>query len=216
MLPPGLLEADIFCGLARNVATASGTGVAGDVIAQLMAARGGQKKTKLQPKQPFRLDGRRTVALGAFNAAYTGAFQHFYFPHLNQCLDSPLARLAVNQGIFIPFLYYPILLWLVPLIRGRTARERARLRSNIHVRKLIPRNWAFWLPLQFIQFKFIPAQAQVVFCSMVGLVWSILLSCFASGSNSNNNSNNSAETTKSTSATDCPTTPINNSPAPTA
>jgi hypothetical protein len=37
-------------------------------------------------------------------------------------------------------------------------------------------NWAVWIPVQIINFRFIPAHLQVLYVNMVGLFWNSYLS----------------------------------------
>ena len=38
------------------------------------------------------------------------------------------------------------------------------------------RNWCFWLPVQFVQFNFIPAEFNVTFTAAFGVIWNAILS----------------------------------------
>ena len=153
-------EAEIF-GFAKDIATAAATGATGDLIAQLAAKKRKESAFQLQDgnemlSAPFEmdlsdLDLRRTAAYGCFAAGYTGAFQHVLFDNLQERISDPVERLAINQGLIIPLVYYSLLVWLVPKLRARSPEEEVELRGNINVQKMIPRNWAFWVPLQFIQ-----------------------------------------------------------------
>ena len=181
-------------GFAKDVLTASVMGGAGDIIAQFAE----QKKASssmdgndlLLPKEiaaassadeSFDLDLRRTLSYASFAAAYTGGFQHFLFAGLSETIADPLVRTGLNQGLIIPLCYYSLLVLFIPKLRARSQREEETLRSNIDVKKMIPRNWLFWVPLQWIQFTFIPMDLQVVYCSALGLVWNIILSLMTAG-----------------------------------
>lgn len=37
-------------------------------------------------------------------------------------------------------------------------------------------NWALWVPAQFLNFRFVPAQYQVLFSNVVALAWNVYLS----------------------------------------
>ena len=82
--------------LTRNVLTASGTGITGDLIAQLLASKSSSGAGNTAAGAPLGeccwWDARRTMALGTFSAAYTGAFQHYFFPQLNAVVGSPALR----------------------------------------------------------------------------------------------------------------------------
>lgn len=188
LMPTGL-EGEAF-GLAKDILTAAVTGASGDIIAQLAekqktdAAKGDTSWFPLadELEEPFfELDVRRSASYATFAAAYTGAFQHFLFANLQEALPDPVTRLAVNQGLIIPLCYYTLLLLVLPKLRATSVEEEEQLRSSINIQKMIPRNWAFWVPLQFIQFNFIPTEFQVVYCSFLGLIWNVCLSLFTAG-----------------------------------
>jgi Mpv17 / PMP22 family len=181
ILPTGL-EGEAF-GFIKDSLTAAVTGGAGDVIAQLAAKQSKQgDNTGIEiSDEPFELDVRRTLSYATFAAGYTGAFQHALFANLQESIPEPLVRLALNQGLIIPLCYYSLLVWLVPKMRATSMEEEERLRSSINVLQMIPRNWAFWVPLQFIQFAYIPTEYQVIYCCFLALIWNVILSFFTSG-----------------------------------
>jgi Mpv17 / PMP22 family len=176
----------------KDVAMAGATGGTGDIIAQLVA-----EKKRVDGKEEdinggdiaffaeadnFELDVRRTLSYTAFAALYTGGFQHFLFSNLQEALPDPIVRVAVNQGLIIPLCYYSLFIFLVPKLRARSKEEEEEIRGSINLMKMIPRNWAFWVPLQFVQFNFIPMEFQVIYCSFLGLIWNVCLSFFTAGS----------------------------------
>lgn len=182
------LEGEAF-NLVKDVLTAGATGATGDIIAQLAEKKKGDMEGEGEGsivffEEPFELDARRSIAYGSFAAGYTGAFQHFLFSNLQETIPDPIVRVVINQGLIIPLCYYTLLVWLVPKLRARSNGEEDELRGSINVKKMIPRNWAFWVPLQFIQFNFIPMEFQVIYCSFLGLIWNICLSLLTAGSGS--------------------------------
>ena len=178
-------------GFVGDIATAGITGGIGDYIAQLYEAPKSTSTPGAEApnKSKFVFDYRRTIAYGTFAGVYTGGFQHLWFSRLCQKYPNPTVQLAINQGLAIPLLYYPILLWMVPKMRARSVQEKIALRKNIDVKAMIPKNWAFWLPLQFIQFRFVPVKFQIAYCSICGLIWKVILSVLTAGSASNADKN---------------------------
>ncbi|CAB9511716.1 Peroxisomal membrane protein 2 [Seminavis robusta] len=185
MIMPTGFEGELF-GLLKDTLTAGATGGAGDVIAQLAdKSRNNDEDDKdfffSEEKEPFDLDVRRTLSYATFAAGYTGAFQHVVFANLQETFSDPVIKLALNQGLIIPLCYYSLFVFLVPKLRARSAAEEETLRSSIDVFAMIPKNWLFWVPLQFIQFNYIPTEFQVIYCSFLGLIWNIILSFLTSG-----------------------------------
>jgi len=192
----GDFEFEAF-GFAKDVLTAAVTGGSGDIIAQLAEKKKASmdKSNSLLPseiaeavaEEPFELDIRRTLSYATFAAGYTGGFQHFLFSNLQENIADPLVRTGLNQGLIIPLCYYSLLVWSIPKLRATSQDEEEQLRANIDVKKMIPRNWMFWVPLQFVQFTFIPTELQVAYCSVLGLVWNIMLSLMTAGPSNTQN-----------------------------
>ena len=179
---PNLLDQFTDPLLLQHMATGGALAFAGDVIAQSLLSEDEEKS--IPPKD---WDVIRTNAFVVFGALYTGGAQHFIFNYLNNSFDEPLARLAMAQFFFIPFCYYPTFLFMTPTLRAGWeygfGSEEAKTRQGqlfSEVANKIPptllRNWCFWLPVQFIQFNFIPAELNVTFTAAFGVVWNAILS----------------------------------------
>mmetsp|Transcript_11264 Transcript_11264/g.24024 ORF Transcript_11264/g.24024 Transcript_11264/m.24024 type:complete len:258 (-) Transcript_11264:600-1373(-) len=174
--------------LYQHMATGGVLAFAGDVIAQSLLSEANKEANK-KSIPPEDWDVVRTAAFTAFGALYTGGVQHFIFGYLNTSFDEPLVRLGLAQFFFIPFCYYPTFLAMVPALRagwespnGFNSPE-AKLRQNelfTDVAGKIPstlvRNWFFWIPVQFVQFNFIPMDAQVTYAAAFGVIWNAILS----------------------------------------
>uniref|UniRef100_A0A7S3P9H4 Peroxisomal membrane protein MPV17 n=1 Tax=Amphora coffeiformis TaxID=265554 RepID=A0A7S3P9H4_9STRA len=173
--------------VARDMATGGALSMTGDFLAQsLTANKNNVGEEAIQGNNNNFLvdewDVVRTAAMGTFGALYTGGAQHFIFNFINEQVHDPIHRLALAQFCFIPFLYYPTYLLLVPALRSLAApdpeAERTRLRNQVLERlpATLVRNWSFWVPVQFIQFSMVPPELQVTYCAAFGVVWNAILS----------------------------------------
>jgi hypothetical protein len=90
--------------------------------------------------------------------------------------------LASQLGI-VPFLYYPVFFTLTGSLQGLTYRE-SWTRAADNFPKLMKRNLLFWIPVQFVQFGFVPEDLQIPFLSMAGLCWTFILSMAAGSARS--------------------------------
>ena len=187
----------------QHMATGAALAFAGDVIAQsLLSSEHGKNDNQQQQSYqqlisipPKDWDIARTSSFVAFGALYTGGCQHFIFDYLNTNFDEPMLRLAMAQFFFIPFCYYPTFLAMTPTLRagweyGFGTKEATLRRKELFndVAGKIPstliRNWCFWLPVQLIQFNFIPANHHVTFTAAFGVVWNAILSWSTASSTS--------------------------------
>ena len=160
----------------EHVATGGALACVGDVMAQTLTGRSNKNELQVPPQDWDRV---RTGALAVFGAGYTGGVQHFIFQFLNGSVDDPIQRLLLAQFVFIPFCYYPAFVATVPALRAAFGEEdREQLVQDILGRlpATLVRNWTFWIPVQYIQFNYIPADLQVTYCAMFGVVWNAILS----------------------------------------
>jgi hypothetical protein len=150
-------------------------------------------------------DLRRAVSFATFDMAYR-ALQHMAFPilemHLHGELSTelidmigfhsiqnhakylgPLEQTLASQLGIVPFIYYPVFFSLTGYIQGLTM-EQTILRARQNFVPLMKRNLLFWIPVQFVQFAFIPHELQIPFLSACGLCWTFILS-MAAGSTRN-------------------------------
>jgi hypothetical protein len=170
--------------LYTQMATGGVLAVAGDALAQKKAG----EKT---------YDERRAVSFMAFDMAYR-ALQHVAFPLIVanchgqyggavlktvglSCDTSILAAVEgtmVNQLAIVPFLYYPVFFTFTALIQGLDMEEGYQ-RARSKFLPLMQRNLMFWVPIQFIQFRFVEENLQIPFVCVAGLIWTIILSTVA-------------------------------------
>jgi len=169
--------------IQTKIATAATLAMTGDLIAQ--SAETGPYDTK------------RGLSFGLFDAIYRGGFQHYLFPVINGAfsgalllkllptsdehivaLFAALERTIANQLVVVPLVYYPLFFSLTGLVQGLTTDETlARAREKFV--PLIQRNLQFWLPVQMVQFEYVPEELQVTWVALFGLVWKIILSSLA-------------------------------------
>ena len=172
-----------------KMVTGATLAVCGDAIAQRKASR-------------EEYDVPRASSFAVFDMAYR-ALQHFSFPvlttHLQgqflggisslllaNYLSGPEALHAAasmeqtlgSQLIIVPFLYYPAFFSLTGAMQGLDAASSFK-RAQENFLPLMKRNLLFWIPVQFVQFGFIPEDLQIPFLSCAGLAWTFILSISA-------------------------------------
>lgn len=125
-----------------------------------------------------RWDYKRTIGFGAFGAIVSLVW-HYLLPILYDiCPYSAAMRLCIWQGTVIPFFYYPMFYICTGFIRGQNFTEALdNMKRNYFV--TYRRGLCFWGPTQYLQFKIIPLEWQVVYVSILGFVWNFILSLTA-------------------------------------
>ena len=179
--------------LPTKMMTGATLAVAGDAIAQSQ-----------KPDEPY--DVRRASSFAVFDMAYR-ALQHISFPVIiQQCQGQLLGGAAsvllagqaaseqlhnaaameqtlASQLIIVPFLYYPAFFALTGAMQGLDV-EGSINRAKENFLPLMQRNLLFWIPVQFVQFGFVPTELQIPFLSCAGLAWTFILSVAAGSAKS--------------------------------
>jgi len=171
--------------LPTKMLTGATLAVAGDAIAQA--------------REPAPYDQRRAVSFAAFDMAYR-ALQHAAFPaivghfhgqymasaaslifsqyYLPLDFAAALERVFTSQLGIVPFLYYPVFFALTAWVQGLGVQGGVERAKTMFV-PLMSRNLLFWLPIQYVQFSFVPEDLQIPFLSVAGLFWTFILSVLA-------------------------------------
>ncbi|XWS65274.1 hypothetical protein CRYUN_Cryun05aG0079300 [Craigia yunnanensis] len=82
-------------------------------------------------------------------------------------------RLLLDQFLFAPIFIGVFLSTLVTL-EGRPSQVVPKLQQEWFSAVLA--NWQLWIPFQFLNFRFVPQQFQVLAANFIALVWNVILS----------------------------------------
>nr|GMD21376.1 protein sym-1-like [Ipomoea batatas] len=124
------------------------------------------------------LDGKRTFLFTFLGLVLVGPTLHFWYLYLSRLVTTPGAsgaffRLLLDQFIFAPIFIGVFLSTLVTL-EGRASQVIPKLQQE-WVSSVLA-NWQLWIPFQFLNFRFVPQQFQVLAANLVSLVWNVILS----------------------------------------
>jgi hypothetical protein len=186
--------------LATKMATGAALATTGDAIAQ--------------GREDEDYNAARGASFAAFDMTYRAA-QHYLFPIIvefcrgqyllgtmaaigaAQLFDIPalaaMERSLASQLIIVPFMYYPVFFTFTGLMQGLTFDEGLE-RAKENFIPLMKRNLLFWIPVQYVQFAYIPTDLQIPFLSCAGLAWTFLLSLLAGSAKKYSNDNPEHET----------------------
>ena len=171
--------------LPTKMMTGAALATAGDAIAQ------GREDDDYDPS--------RGASFAAFDMIYRAA-HHWLFPIIvelcrgqyllgaagavgaAQLFDlsilTAMERSLASQLIIVPFLYYPVFFTFTGYMQGLNFEEGLD-RAKQNFVPLMKRNLLFWIPVQYVQFCYIPTDLQIPFLSCAGLAWTFLLSVLA-------------------------------------
>jgi hypothetical protein len=183
--------------LPTQLVTGGVLAVLGDAVAQ--TNNNSQKDGTTTKRTNSSYDHRRAISFMTFDMAYR-VVQHCVFPWITthchgQYLEAILHTMGisssllsfdasfgaaiegtmVNQLVIVPFFYYPVFFAVTALVQGLTFSEGCQRAQSMWV-PLLQRNLAFWIPVQFVQFRYVEESLQIPFVCVAGLCWTIILS----------------------------------------
>ncbi|GAU44864.1 hypothetical protein TSUD_329200 [Trifolium subterraneum] len=123
-------------------------------------------------------DLKRTFLFTLLGVVLVGPTLHFWYLYLSKLVtlsgtSGALLRLVIDQFIFAPIFIGVFLSSLVTL-EGRPSQAVPKLKQEWFSAVLA--NWQLWIPFQFLNFRFVPQQFQVLAANVVSLVWNVILS----------------------------------------
>eukprot|EP00462_Mataza_sp_D1_P017803 CAMPEP_0175153486 /NCGR_PEP_ID=MMETSP0087-20121206/19766_1 /TAXON_ID=136419 /ORGANISM="Unknown Unknown, Strain D1" /LENGTH=268 /DNA_ID=CAMNT_0016440175 /DNA_START=19 /DNA_END=825 /DNA_ORIENTATION=+ len=121
---------------------------------------------------------QRLLNMGIMGGIIIGPTLHVWYGVLNRVFVSQttagaVTRMAADQAVFAP-LFIPVIFGYIFAVEGRLGDLEQHLRNNWWDTTLT--NWTLWIPAQFITFRFIPANFQVIFVNIVALAWNTYVS----------------------------------------
>ncbi|XP_021297484.1 LOW QUALITY PROTEIN: PXMP2/4 family protein 3 [Herrania umbratica] len=124
------------------------------------------------------LDVKRTFLFTLLGLVLVGPTLHFWYLCLSNLVKLPGAsgaflRLLLDQFLFSPIFIGVFLSTLVTL-EGRPSQVVPKLQQEWFSAVLA--NWQLWIPFQFLNFRFVPQQFQVLAANFIALVWNVILS----------------------------------------
>ncbi|KAJ8536646.1 hypothetical protein K7X08_035047 [Anisodus acutangulus] len=128
--------------------------------------------------QAASVDAKRTFLFTFLGLVLVGPTLHFWYLYLSRLVTTPgvagtVMRLVLDQFLFAPIFVGVFLSSLVTL-EGRSSQVIPKLQQEWFSSVLA--NWQLWIPFQFINFRFVPQQFQVLAANFISLVWNVILS----------------------------------------
>lgn len=124
------------------------------------------------------LDHKRTFLFTLLGLVLVGPTLHFWYSHLNKMVtmtgaSGAFLRLLIDQFLFSPIFIGVFLSTLVTL-EGRPSEVLPKLQQEWF--SSVVANWQLWIPFQFLNFRFVPPQFQVLAANVIAIVWNVILS----------------------------------------
>ncbi|PIN11667.1 Peroxisomal membrane protein MPV17 [Handroanthus impetiginosus] len=124
------------------------------------------------------LDFKRTFTFTLLGLVLVGPTLHFWYLYLSKLISTPgasgaLLRLLLDQFLFSPIFIGTFLSTLVTL-EGKPSNVIPKLQQEWF--SSVVANWQLWIPFQFLNFRFVPLQFQVLAANFIALIWNVILS----------------------------------------
>ncbi|KAK9818021.1 hypothetical protein WJX72_005807 [[Myrmecia] bisecta] len=124
------------------------------------------------------VDLKRTGIFTFLGCVLVGPTLHFWYLTLSRLVTTPgtpgaLMRLGLDQLVFAPIFISTFFASLLTL-EGHASAIPAKLRQDL--KDAVITNWKIWVPFQFLNFRFVPQNLQVLMANIVALGWNTYLS----------------------------------------
>ncbi|GLC46637.1 hypothetical protein PLESTB_001762300 [Pleodorina starrii] len=123
-------------------------------------------------------DIRRTGVFTFMGLALVGPTLHYWYSLLNTLIPArgatgALLQLLLDQGVFAP-VFLGTFISVLFTIEGKAGLIRAKLEQDLW--ETVKVNWVLWIPAQYINFRFVPPNLQVLTANVVALIWNTYMS----------------------------------------
>lgn len=124
------------------------------------------------------LDLKRTFLFTLLGLVLVGPTLHFWYLYLSKLVtlsgaSGAFLRLLLDQFVFSP-IFIGVFLSTLMTLEGRPSQVVPKLQQEWF--SAVIANWQLWIPFQFLNFRFVPQQFQVLAANVVALVWNVILS----------------------------------------
>ncbi|KAL0709765.1 hypothetical protein Bca4012_016743 [Brassica carinata] len=124
------------------------------------------------------LDKKRTLTFTILGLGLVGPALHFWYLYLSKVvtasgLSGAVLRLLLDQFVFAP-IFVGVFLSAVVTLEGKPSHVIPKLKQEWTGAVLA--NWQLWIPFQFLNFRFVPQNFQVLASNVVALAWNVILS----------------------------------------
>ena len=149
--------------MAVGIASATAKTTSADLLVQ----------TTVEGRSIDEIDTTRTLVFTCFGGLWMGAGQYLLYCRLFERMvpgttaAASAIKMALDQLVHVPLLYFPIFYSTDALLQGKWAKGfdhgvthvRTKLRTELW--DSLKANWTLWLPGSFIGFKFVPTHLRI-------------------------------------------------------
>jgi hypothetical protein len=143
-------------------------------------------QTSLEQRSVAQLDLHRTAAFTLFGAGWVGCGQYVLFCKVFEALvpsataAASVGKMALDQFLHVPLLYFPIYFSVDAWIQGKVAAgegfAHVQHKFDTELFELLKVNWSIWVPASFVGFRFMPTHLRIPYVSCVSFCWNCIFS----------------------------------------
>jgi len=162
-----LIVLPVVLQIATKAVTAAVLNALGDIIAQLIFCEDGEN-----------FDYKRLGIFSFLGLALIGPALHFWYGSLSRIVTATgtlgaLGRMFLDQALFAP-LFIGSIVSAIMAMEGHATEIPTKLRNDLFT--IVQSNWMLWVPFQFVNFRFVPVNLQVLAANVVALAWNTYMS----------------------------------------
>ena len=99
---------------------------------------------------------------------------YWFYRFYSRLGTSPLKTSLLDNFIHVPFAYMPAFLLTDGFLQGKSAKQITEEKREDYV-KITIACIIGWVPFQWLNFRFVPVEFQVVAVNFAALVWNVVL-----------------------------------------
>ena len=113
--------------------------------------------------------------MSSYGGLYIGGFATYIYNYYSRLPLNKYMLSIVDNFIHVPFCYLPSFYLYTGLMLGNDIRT-IKNQMSIEYLKTLQYCWIFWIPVQTLNFSFIPLKYQVLFMTSCNLLWNVYIS----------------------------------------
>jgi protein Mpv17 len=158
------------------------------ISAGIIASLGnlGAQRLMYNPTQggEFQVDYSQMGRFALLNVGFVAPVLHFWYVGLARAIPGTelwpvIKRVFFDEFVFTPA-YIPVLMGILWTLEGVEPKNLPRMIQEEWLNILIF-DWSVYIPVQFVNFRFVPVKYQVLVINIVGVGWNCFVSWRAQG-----------------------------------
>jgi hypothetical protein len=129
-------------------------------------------------------DSLRSARFTALGALLVSPTLHYWYGYLGRAVPGTTARDAMKRlfhdQVFFAPAFIPTFFFANLLLEGKPEEFVDKVKQDLL--STVVTNYIVWIPAQFVNFRYIPPNLQVLFSNTIGFFWNIFLSYMANRS----------------------------------